>query len=51
MSSDEPQTLASGGYWHHQQRFEPHAAVHDEAFQTALLAQLARAGGVNLPQT
>lgn len=50
VTSDEPQTLASGGYWHHQQRFEPHAAVHDEAFQTALLAQLARAGGVSLPQ-
>jgi NAD(P)-dependent dehydrogenase (short-subunit alcohol dehydrogenase family) len=41
-TSDDPDAHTSGGYWYHQQRFEPHAAVHDHRFQDELLAALAR---------
>ncbi|MEB6080420.1 SDR family NAD(P)-dependent oxidoreductase [Serratia marcescens] len=41
-TSDEPQALTSGGYWHHQHRSEPHAAARDEHFQNQLLGELAR---------
>jgi len=41
-TSDDPQALTSGGYWNHQERTEPHAAVNDNAFQERLLAALAR---------
>ncbi len=32
-ASDEPEARTSGGYWHHQRRIEPAAAVHDQRFQ------------------
>ncbi|SPS03093.1 hypothetical protein CBM2634_U90005 [Cupriavidus taiwanensis] len=38
-----------GGYWYHQQRRQPHPAVHDTRFQERLLAALARATGTGLP--
>jgi NAD(P)-dependent dehydrogenase (short-subunit alcohol dehydrogenase family) len=41
-TSDEPQARTSGGYWHHQRRIEPHAAVRDPYFQDQLLDDLAR---------
>ncbi|WP_312242909.1 SDR family NAD(P)-dependent oxidoreductase [Pantoea sp.] len=47
--SDDPETQVSGGYWHHQQRRAPHAAVHDEAFQNALLNALEQTTGIALP--
>lgn len=37
--SDE-QALTSGGYWYHQQRRDPHPAVHDLRFQERLLGAL-----------
>ncbi len=48
-TSDDPRALTSGGYWYHQERRDPHPAVHDTAFQEALLEALARATGVTLP--
>lgn len=47
-TSDDPKALTSGGYWHHQQRQEPHPAVNDTRFQDLLLAELARATGTKL---
>lgn len=47
-TSDDPDALTSGGYWHHQQRQQPHAAVRDTGFQDRLLAELARATGTTL---
>ncbi|VCU72221.1 2-dehydro-3-deoxy-D-gluconate 5-dehydrogenase [Pigmentiphaga humi] len=47
-ASDDREALTSGGYWHHQRRQEPHPAVNDIRFQDQLLAELARATGVNL---
>lgn len=47
-TSDEPEALTSGGYWHHRQRLEPHPAVNDTRFQDLLLAELARATGTTL---
>jgi NAD(P)-dependent dehydrogenase (short-subunit alcohol dehydrogenase family) len=41
-TSDDPDARASGGYWHHQRRIEPHPAVHDPHFQDQLLDELAR---------
>ncbi|MDI6098862.1 SDR family NAD(P)-dependent oxidoreductase [Actinoplanes sp. NEAU-A12] len=41
VTSDEPEALTSGGYWHHQQRRDPHPAARDRRFQDALLAALA----------
>ena len=48
-TSDDPGVLASGGYWYHRQRREPHGAVHDEHFQDRLLRTLAGETGVALP--
>ena len=31
-TSDAPEALTSGGYWHHQRREQPHAAVNDTRF-------------------
>ncbi|MFT3849565.1 MAG: SDR family NAD(P)-dependent oxidoreductase [Propionivibrio sp.] len=50
-TSDDPKALTSGGYWHHQQRQEPHPAVNDTRFQDLLLAELARATGTRLAGT
>lgn len=47
-TSDDAQALTSGGYWHHQRREPPHAAVNDTRFQDQLLAELARATGTTL---
>jgi len=47
-TSDAPEALTSGGYWHHQRRQEPHPAVNDTRFQDQLLADLARATGTSL---
>jgi NAD(P)-dependent dehydrogenase (short-subunit alcohol dehydrogenase family) len=46
--SDEPAALTTGGYWYHRQRRQPHAAVHDQAFQDQLLQALARETAVAL---
>jgi len=47
-TSNDPEALTSGGYWHHQRRQTPHCAVSDVRFQDALLAELARATGIRL---
>jgi NAD(P)-dependent dehydrogenase (short-subunit alcohol dehydrogenase family) len=47
-TSNDPEALTSGGYWHHQQRRQPHPAVSDTQFQDRLLAELARATGTKL---
>lgn len=47
-TSSDPAALASGGYWHHQRRADPHPAVTDERFQDELLASLASYTGVRL---
>ena len=47
-TSDDPGALTTGGYWHHQQRSQPHAAVHDVKFQRRLLDALARHTGIEL---
>jgi hypothetical protein len=46
--SDEAEALTSGGYWHHQRRQQPHAAVNNIRFQDELLAALARATDTKL---
>ena len=48
-ASDHPEAAGSGGYWYHQRRQAPAAAVADERFQDALLGELARLTGVRLP--
>ncbi len=49
--SDDPEAETTGGYWHHRQRRQPHAAVHDERFQDRLLAALAEETGTPLPSS
>jgi NAD(P)-dependent dehydrogenase (short-subunit alcohol dehydrogenase family) len=44
-TSDDPEALASGGYWHHQKLGDPHPSVHDVHFQTQLLDALAQYTG------
>ncbi|WP_425950793.1 SDR family NAD(P)-dependent oxidoreductase [Streptomyces sp. DT73] len=46
--SDEPGALTTGGYWYHGERRQPHAAVHDQAFQDRLLRTLAEETGTAL---
>jgi NAD(P)-dependent dehydrogenase (short-subunit alcohol dehydrogenase family) len=41
-SSEDPEARTPSGYWYHQRRIEPHAAVHDRRFQDQLLDELAR---------
>jgi NAD(P)-dependent dehydrogenase (short-subunit alcohol dehydrogenase family) len=48
-TSDEPEALVSGAYWHHQVRRKAHPAVTDLRFQDALIEALARHTGVQLP--
>lgn len=48
-TSDDPEALTSGGYWHHQRRRKPHPSVLDPKFQDELIAELARATGTSLP--
>jgi len=47
-TSDDPEALSTGGYWYHQQRQQPHPAVHDEAFQDRLLHTLSERTGTPL---
>ena len=47
-TSDDPEARASGGYWYHERRTTPAAAVHDEQFQEQLLDELARFTGTRL---
>ncbi len=47
-TSDDPRALTSGGYWHHQNRLDPHPAVQDPRFQDQLLEQLHRFTGTHL---
>jgi NAD(P)-dependent dehydrogenase (short-subunit alcohol dehydrogenase family) len=47
-TSDEPEARRSGGYWFHQERRTPHAAVLDPRFQDQLLDALARFTGTPL---
>jgi NAD(P)-dependent dehydrogenase (short-subunit alcohol dehydrogenase family) len=47
-TSDDPDARTSGGYWYHQRRVEPAAAVRDEVFQDQLLEDLARSTGIRL---
>ena len=45
-TSDDPDALTSGGYWHHQHRSQPHTSAHDERFQGELLDALAGFTGI-----
>ncbi|MFI9168313.1 SDR family NAD(P)-dependent oxidoreductase [Streptomyces lincolnensis] len=47
-SGDDPQALATGGYWYHREQLEPHRSVHDEDFQDHLLRTLAEETGTVL---
>jgi len=46
-TSDDPDALTSGGYWHHQHRSQPHASANDEAFQAELIEALAGFTGIS----
>ena len=48
VASDEPQALTTGGYWYHHRQVQPHAAVHDAAFQDRLLRTLTEQTGTAL---
>ena len=48
-TSNDAEALTSGGYWHHQQRQTPHAAVGDVAFQNKLLDTLGKHTSITLP--
>lgn len=48
-TTEDPVARTSGQYWFHQRTEEPHSAVHDQAFQEALLAALAEHTGIALP--
>ena len=47
-TSNDPEALTSGGYWHHQHRADPHPSVRDEQFQDQLLDALAEFTGTRL---
>jgi NAD(P)-dependent dehydrogenase (short-subunit alcohol dehydrogenase family) len=49
-TTDDPEAMVSGRYWHHRRTERPHPAVHDERFQDELLAALAERTGVDLPR-
>lgn len=49
-TSNDSAALTSGGYWHHQQRQNPHPAALDAAFQDELLTALTQHTGVRLPE-
>jgi hypothetical protein len=48
-TSDDAAPCATGGYWKHQRRHEPHSSARDGAFQQRLLDALASETGVTLP--
>jgi len=47
-TSDDPEALRSGGYWHHRRLLPPAPSVGDERFQNELLSELARFTGTRL---
>lgn len=47
-TSDDPEALTSGGYWHHQRRVKAHPAVYDHGFQSELVNHLAGITGERL---
>lgn len=47
-TSDAPEALTSGGYWHHQRLRDTHPAARDHRFQDALLSALAGHTGTPL---
>jgi NAD(P)-dependent dehydrogenase (short-subunit alcohol dehydrogenase family) len=47
-TSTDAAAQVSGGYWRHQHQQQPHATVHDEAFQDLLLEALAEHTGLAL---
>ncbi len=47
-TSNDAQVLQSGGYWHHQQRQEPHQAVGSVEFQNKLIDALTAYTNVDL---
>jgi NAD(P)-dependent dehydrogenase (short-subunit alcohol dehydrogenase family) len=47
--SDDPDAAGTGGFWYHRRRQEPAPAVFDLRFQDALVDQLSRLTGVQLP--
>ncbi|GAC1606781.1 MAG: SDR family NAD(P)-dependent oxidoreductase [Pseudarthrobacter sp.] len=47
-TSDDPEALTSGGYWHHQRRAKVHPAALDRHLQDELLERLARLTGERL---
>ncbi|MEV4279164.1 SDR family NAD(P)-dependent oxidoreductase [Actinoplanes xinjiangensis] len=47
-TSDDPEALLGGGYWHHRQRRDPHPATGERHFQDTLLAALADLTGTPL---
>ena len=47
-TSNDPDALNSGGYWHHHRLRDPHPATLDAAFQDRLLGSLEDATGVAL---
>ena len=49
-TSEDPQARTSGGYWHHQRRTQPVAAVYDRQFQDDLLGALAHFTSIPLTQ-
>ena len=48
-TTEDPDALVSGRYWHHRRTERPHPAVHDARFQDELLGDLAQHTGVELP--
>jgi hypothetical protein len=48
-TTDDPEALVSGRYWHHQETEKPYPAVHDTDSQNHLLASLAEQTRVHLP--
>lgn len=47
--SDDTMAATSGKYWYHQEAQSPADVVTDHTFQDAVLAELARLTGVELP--
>lgn len=48
VTSEDAEACTTGGYWYHHQHRQPHAAVHDEAFQNRLLDGLTEQTGLVL---
>ncbi|MGW4858941.1 hypothetical protein [Kocuria palustris] len=47
-TTQDPEALSSGGYWHHGRVEQTHPAVHDERFQHELITALAEHMGTHL---